>query len=115
MITGMYNAKLLDSAYLNEENSQAVKSDVWTIVKNPGLFTKMIKLWTKTLAIRNRGSLQLNFKQSALMAMIEGIMSPFLSQKMKDRRKRFGADWIENNDGLILKDGIPKLVGGNMD
>ena len=106
-VLGMYNANIIDK----DQKS----SGGWAILANPGLFKKMIKLWTKTLAIRSRGSIKLNYQKSALMAAFEMLVKPFLSQKMSSRRKNFGEDWLENNGGLFEVGGIPKKCGGGLD
>lgn len=109
-VLGMYNANIIDN-----EKSSSFRGAGWQILANPGLFKKMIKLWTKTLAIRSRGSIKLNYKKSALMAALEALVKPFLSQKMSSRRKNFGSDWLENNEGLFKIEGIPMLCGGNLE
>ena len=49
------------------------------------------------------------------MKALEALIEPFLSEKLKDRRKIYGADWLENNEGFFVAEKIPKHFGGPAD
>lgn len=105
-VLGVYYANIIT------EPSSAQMSP-WYLLKNFKHLTKMLRTLSGDMAVRNRGLYRLNDTQSWLGKGLEKIIDPLLTEKLKGRRKKFGADWIKNR---IFDNGkIPKKYGGELD
>lgn len=131
-VTGMYNANVIMKNFTEnlggagngaDSNSDSSSKDdkkkkggsmIWYFFKTPSLLKKMINLWTKTLSIRTRGSLELNYQPSYVMKVVEKLVNSLVSKKIRDRKKKFGNNWLEENEGILDKNGIPEFYGGNL-
>jgi len=106
-ITGMYTLK-------DAQSAKSTSNSTWQFLKNPALLGKMIKLWTKTLAVRNRGSLTINQEESFLYKSLMALIRPFMSEKMIQRQKKWGADWKDVEDFPLDLKRIPVSLGGSL-
>merc|ERR1711976_1112958 len=104
-ITGMYTLK-------DAQSAKSASNSTWEFLKNPTLLGKMIKLWTKTLAVRNRGSLTINQEESFLYKSLQTLIRPFMSEKMISRQKRWNQSWREAEDFPLDIKRIPESLGG---
>lgn len=108
---------LTNSLFYTLKDAQSAKStsnSTWEFLKNPALLGKMIKLWTKTLAVRNRGSLTINQEESFLYKSLMALIRPFMSEKMIQRQKKWGADWKDVDDFPLDLERIPVSLGGSL-